>query len=389
MSTLVLDACLYNLHQVDLLMEGYQEVGSYEAIFESEDPEVKETLVKNKKIEGGVGEHLKKAAEAVLQMIHKFIDFFKNIFGTVGMSKEEKDLYNQFKEACKKDPSLKNKQVTVKDFRETMKQYDALKKEVEQAERDLRAGKETDTDQLINKIKSFAAGAGKGIAMTVGLEAAVNIATTSDDWSKAMYMAVKNDDGPIMQSIIDNVGKKNAKDFQKTTKALGKRISLRRSWMKAKGQICENTNEAIKKTFSDLQTFSGIKKTFKKAQGNEEVKQLTKEIIGDAASSAAKAAGMASKVAVNKATEKPKAFIDSKRVERKLKNNDMRGQSIMDSIKGGDSYKNKLNARLQRDKEIMGKTKGESLSDKMQREAEARKAEKEAKKQQREAKKNK
>ena len=376
-------------------MEGYQEVGSYEAIFESENPEVKETLVNNKKIENGVCDHLKKAAQAVLNMINKFIDFFRNIFGVAGMSKEEKALYDNFKEACKKDPALKNKKVTVQDFRETMKQYEALKQEVEQAERDLRAGKETDCEKLLNKIKDFAAGAGKGVAMTVGLDAAVNIATTSKDFSKAMYMAVKNEDSPVMQSIIDTVGKKNAKDFQKKTKSLGSWISLRRGWMKARHQVCQNTNEAISKTFNDLKTFSGAKKIFKKAQGNEEVHQLTKDVIGGSVSAAAKATSMAGKMAVNKKLEKPKAFVDSKKTERALKKNDMSGQSILDSLKGQrgtEEYKEKLQRKLEKDKAILHPELAPSLKDKMERDKElreARKAEKEAKKEAKKAAKGK
>lgn len=367
MATLLMDECLYHLHQVDLLMEGYKELDDYQVIFEAENPEVQETLVNNNKIESGVGSHLKKAAQAVMDMISKFIDFFKNIFGVVGMSKEERQLYENFKEACKKDPSLKNKQVTVRDFRETMKQYDALKKEVEQAERDLREGKETDCEKLLNKIKEFAAGAGKGIAVTVGLDAAVNIATTSNDFAKGIYSVVRNDEGPAMQAIVNSVGEKNAKKFQSTTKSLGKRISLKRGWMRLNHQICKDSREAISKTFNELKTIKGISKTFVKAQGNEQINQMTKDITGGALSSAKDAVKMSAKVAKNKALEKPRAFVDSKKVEKALKKGDTSGQSIMDSIVGGDRYKNKLKSRLAKDKAILDPSSRETLKDKMER----------------------
>ena len=47
----------------------------------------------------------------ISRIINSITDFFKKL----GMDKGERDAFEQFKEACKQDPSLKNKKITVND----------------------------------------------------------------------------------------------------------------------------------------------------------------------------------------------------------------------------------------------------------------------------------
>ena len=167
MPEVVLDDCLYHLYAAQEAMNDYIELDVYQSIFEAEDPKVKEQVQQNEKTSKSVVDHLKAAIDWIIDLGKKIIDSFKTLFQNLGMSKDDRAAYEEFKKACKEDPSLKNKKVTVRDFRKVQGDYKALLKEIEEADRALAANKEYPLEKLMNKIKNFAGGAGKGQAGAV------------------------------------------------------------------------------------------------------------------------------------------------------------------------------------------------------------------------------
>ena len=132
MSTIILDDCLLYLYEAEKCLNEYKELDAYMEIFEAENPEVKEQVEKNEKAKSGAIENIKKAAKAVLDMIKKLIRTVGDFIEKRKLSVDERAAYEAFKEAAKKDPSLKNKKITVRNFKEIEAEYQKVLKELEE-----------------------------------------------------------------------------------------------------------------------------------------------------------------------------------------------------------------------------------------------------------------
>lgn len=256
MSTIILDDCLYYLIEGQKCINAYKEIDSFLEIFEADNPEVQATADNNAKAGTGAVSNLKKAATAVLNMIRKIIDSIVDFFQKRTMDTQEREAYEKFKEAAKQDPSLKNKKITVKDFRALTKEYDALLKEVEEQERLVAAGKEGDFDALTKKITTFCGNAAKGVAVSVSAEAALRMASSSREIADKMYKQLKNDE-KLQQEMINTIGAKETKKLEKDMKSLSSKfypmVALKRWKMKMAGTYAKSCEEAVASTFQDVE----------------------------------------------------------------------------------------------------------------------------------------
>lgn len=335
MGAIVLDDCLYHLRKAELCMEHYVELDAYQEIFEAENPDVKNQLVENKKASKSVLDHLKAAGEAVIKMIHNIIDAVENFFKKLKMDGDERDAYEKFKEACKKDPELKNKKITVTDYENTMKEYNALIKDIEKVERDLQEGKKTDADALIERMQKFLTGAAKGVVVSVSADAAIRLASTSKEIARGLSAACKNKELGLMETLVAGMGKHEAKKFQRDVNSLSKLISIKRLKMKITHQLCRNMDDVVMKTKEQFTSAAGLMSVAKKAMGNEEIGGLVKDTVKIAASS-----GVQAKKMIN--SEK-KALKEKEKKEKKIAKRQARGdysdQSALDVLLGTNSEK--------------------------------------------------
>ena len=252
MSTIILDDCLFHLMEAQKCLDMYIDIDPFEEIFEATDPKTAVKLKTNVEAKSGALSHLKAAAQAVLNLIRNIISSIVDFFAKRFTSKKQREAYENFKAACAKDPSLKNKQITIMDFRKFNKEYESLLKEAEAADRALAEGKDCPADDLIKKISSFCGGAAKGVAITVGCELALQFASSSTDAAQQILSALKNDE-KMQTMMINTLGEKETKRFEKQLAVFGKRTSLRRKIMQLKGYASTSFENAIENTLNQVE----------------------------------------------------------------------------------------------------------------------------------------
>lgn len=251
MSVIVMDDCLFYLNEAERYLSLYCEIDPFEEIFEAYKPETQLKVEQNAKAKTGVMGSLTKACQAIMKIIQNIIDSITDFFAKRNMDDEKRKAYESFKAACAKDPTLKNKKITVKDFNQLNQEYSAILSEAEKADRELAKGKELNIEGLLSKITSFTGNIGKGAMIAVGAEAALNMASSSQEIAQKMYSSLKNDK-KLEQELIDAIGKKETKRFERDMKSLTKRVSLHRGIMKLKGTYSKSVEEAIDHTFDSV-----------------------------------------------------------------------------------------------------------------------------------------
>ena len=230
-----MDACLYYLMEAEKYLAMYEEVSPYEEIFETYDPQTKIKVEQNEKAKTGIATSFHKALEWIKNAIKNLMDSLKDFINSRKLNAEQREAYEAFKRACAENPELKNKKVTVKDFTKFQKEYDALLKEAEAAERALAEERAFNTDELFNKMGAFCNNVKEGITVSISADAALNMASSSRQIAQSIYQTLKTDQA-LHDRLVNAIGEKNTKKFEKQVKSLGKRISLQRAVMKMKKQ---------------------------------------------------------------------------------------------------------------------------------------------------------
>lgn len=255
MNSIIIDDCLYHLMEAEKCMKDYQELDIYTEIFEATDPKTAVQLKRNEKAISGTTNHLKAAFNAIIQMIRNLISSITDFFQKRLMKDSERQAYEDFKAACKNNPELANKKITVMDFRKFNKEYEQLLAEAEDTDRKLATGQDTPVEEIIKKMTEFCGGAAKGAMTAVGCEVALNYASSSREAAQKMLNVLKTDE-QVHQQIVDAIGKKEAKKFEKSMAALGKRATLRRKIMQMKGTASKSFEDAVLNTFKEVESIA-------------------------------------------------------------------------------------------------------------------------------------
>lgn len=255
MAEYVLDEYLSSLYKLELLMEDYVELSDYQILFEADNPDVSQQMQKNANIQKESGGLLTKAVNGILSLIRSIIDSIKNFFQELFMGNNENILYNQFREACAKDPTLKNKKVTVNDYKAAMKAYD---EKITEIDRELQksANQPTASQELIDScmgmIKSGVAASGAVVTSEIALNMAYNNIAIAKSLQKAL-----NDENAVMMALQKNLGEKEAKRFKKDIESLTKKFSLH----KIKVQLMQKKYDSLQQCITGtLQQISGLTK---------------------------------------------------------------------------------------------------------------------------------
>lgn len=173
---------------------------------------------------------IKKAIDGLLAMCKRIIDAIDNFFQEAKLDKMEKEAYRKFKEACKQDPSLKNKKIMVRDYKQMKTEYQALMKECEEEMERVKRDAGHPIDRFINKCKDFVKKNGKGVAVSVAASAAVNVASTNRETAKIMRACIHMDED-VLEGLQKTMGDKQFKKMDKDIKSLGKLVSLKKAGM--------------------------------------------------------------------------------------------------------------------------------------------------------------
>lgn len=268
-------------------ISSYHEIDEFVLLFEADKESTKEQVAKNTEAVNKAQSGLKKAIDALKQLIANIIDGITSFFNEVFASKDKKEAYREFVAAVKADPQLKNKRVSFNDYSKIMKEYDEAIAEAEKIDIALAQGKQADAEKSIRRLTELASGTAKGVATSVGVEFLENLANSDELTAKGIALALKADN-KILDNIEKSIGEKNANKFVKDINALaGTRISLRRLIIKIRQKKYRTIEDATtdfigscKKTFSSkggiISSILSPRGLLKRAAGNEQIQNIVK-----------------------------------------------------------------------------------------------------------------
>lgn len=258
MNSIILDECLQELMLAEECASHYVEIDSYYEIFEASNPELQNQVKNNQSVVAKTESHLKKAIQAIIDMIHKLISNIKNFFTKGRINDREKQMKASYEASKRKDPSIKNKKISCLDVNKFKKQSDDLTNEAESLYRQLDAGNNVDTTNIINRISNFCSSGASAVTVSIGMEAALQAASSSKEMAREIsnYLEQNID---IQERLMNSVGKKEYQKFKKDVDCMGKKISLRRKILELHGYTAKSFEDAIQKTYSECENvFSGL-----------------------------------------------------------------------------------------------------------------------------------
>lgn len=290
MGTFMLDECLTALYEAQQHMQGYSELTSYQEIFEATNPDVAEKMKSNTEIEGKTDNAVLKAIRAVKNMIKSIISAINNFIQELTMKKAEKDAYKQFLEAAKKDPSLKNKKITVKDYRAVQAQYDEALKDIDNAIRQVKMNENTPIEDIVKKATSLLGNTAKSTSVILAADAAYKMAQSNISVAKGISAALRMDN-TIMDQLEQELGKRGAKSYQKKINACTKVTMLTRLKAKLRKRSFETASDAVKSTLDDLTKLAhgnvlanpGLAKNLVKNDNTGKIIKTTAKTVGKTA----------------------------------------------------------------------------------------------------------
>ena len=251
MNEILMDDSLYWLSEAQRYLDMIVDIDPYQEIFETYDPNVKLKVDQNEKAKTGVAGSLKKAIEAVKRICKNIMNSIKDFFEKRNLKEEERKAYDSFKAACAKNPELKNKKISVKDYRKFNEEYNNILEEARKADTALAEERAFNTQELFDRISGFTKGIASGAVASVGCDAALNMASSSREIANNIYASLKNDQA-LHDRLEAAIGKAETKRFEKQMKSLGKRVSLQRAIMKMKGTYSRSIDEALSNTYHNV-----------------------------------------------------------------------------------------------------------------------------------------
>lgn len=275
MNSMMLDDCLQNLFYAQEAMKEWIPMTEYEVIFEAaEKSDVADKVAKNEETASKTVGFVKKAIDAVIDMIKKVYYAIKEFINRCTMSGDERKAFDEFKEAIRLDPSLKNKKVTVQDFRKINAQYDDLINEIDKNIRAVKANEKHPIDNLVKKVTDFTKGTVTAASVIVAADAAIKMADSNVEVAKMIRNALKTEEG-VMESLSKALGKKDALKFQKEIDAAAKNTILHRLKVKLYRNKYNDLSSAIKGTINTL-THAGFRNVGEIKQDKKDLKSEKK-----------------------------------------------------------------------------------------------------------------
>lgn len=238
--------------ETSTLFSQIQPIDEYMEIFESDDPNLQLKEQQNESVLKKIADKIVAVAKKLVQIVTNIVDTIKDKFDEKKMDAEEKALYEQFKEAIKNDPELKNKKVRVVDFQKAQAEYNAILKDVYEAEKKIAQDSDEDFTRLHKRIVDYASILPKAAVSTVSVEAALRYAKSNRLFAKLMnasLSATKSDQDKLISALG---GTKNYKKFEKDMKKWSKKQTIRRGLLSLQGKTCSSLSQAYSDTIRDI-----------------------------------------------------------------------------------------------------------------------------------------
>lgn len=245
--------------KADYCIEAYVELDSYSEIFEEKNKEIQDQVDKNKNAVAGSKVHTQSALDKIIEALKNMIEHIKVFFMERKMSKEMHKAYEVYKEALKKDPSLKNKTIKVVDVQRFQKEYEEINAKLNAAEERSKRGLSIDLGPLSDLVNSYAAkikGAAGAVVTSVGMESALKLAEGNMAFAQKVYGQLSNNKA-VAEKLKEEIGNHQFNKFKRQMKGYSKDISILSLKARHNQNAARSAEEAISQTIN--QYMDGVK----------------------------------------------------------------------------------------------------------------------------------
>ena len=230
---------------------------------------------KNQEAETKGRSGIMKIIDSILGAIKKLKEAVNEFIQKRKMSEAERKAYEQFREMVKADPSLANKKVRVRDFKEAQKRYKEFLAECDAEYRKVQEDANHPIEKLLNKGKDFIKNNVKGVFHSVNAVGLVNMAGTNKESARFIYSVLKSDE-QAMENMRKEMGDKQFKKFEKDMKSLTKRLSIKRLRMKVTHQYYDDYVSAYVGAYRSLGDMAQGKVSVKDGNQQDIISNLLK-----------------------------------------------------------------------------------------------------------------
>lgn len=202
------------------------------------------------------------------------------------LSKSERAAYDAFVAACKKNPELKNKKVTVKDWQRSITEGQALIDETAKLAAQSEIS-DTEFSKLEQKVTAFLGTTSKEATTIITANALLNMAVSNSDVAVLLDRQLRENDN-LMRMLEDTMGKRQAKQYKKDVHSCTKKISLLNLRLKliykerTATECISNAAEDFVKSLPGV-PFVGNRRMAKQIKGTHNLKEMQsagKQIVG-------------------------------------------------------------------------------------------------------------
>jgi hypothetical protein len=258
----------HSMRRLSSCIKEYTELSDYQMIFEADDPNVMNTVIKNKQVEQSGNNALTRAMNAIINMIKNLIKTIKDFFATFTMSKSEKNAFYAFREACKKDPSLANKQVHISDWKKAMetrnKQYDNLCAKLDSSMKQMDSCDEMTANKLLADAKAGVDEFIKGSGSALAKDAVVITAGVLEKWGQSsidraqQILTILETDQKFYQNLVDSMGQKDVDKYKKRMKQYASRNILMDLKVKLSRKMYDDIGQCVQAEAREISRFGGL-----------------------------------------------------------------------------------------------------------------------------------
>lgn len=321
-------------------LDEIQPLTTNQILFEAEDNEkVAKISSKNEASKEKSDNMFMKALAKLRALIDKVIDSIKNFIDYMGLSKDQKALYKDFREKVKNNPEFRNKKVTVKVYEGIQEAYGNALKNAEATYKNIKDEESGARNEEIAKTLDKAKENVNYVEKSVTLAALCKMIDQNEALARNIESAILID-RMTLNKLEQTYGKKGAKKIEdhiyvKTHKIGILKLGARGIIMKARQKEVEYVGDTLKELTKDIPSLLSAANAIDK----DKTKAITRiamrtamDVGGD--SVAQGAGGPIKRFAKKQVTQKgPVGF-----VRRKYHEKFDRKENIADDIEGAKSY---------------------------------------------------
>lgn len=241
--------------ELDMVMEDYIELSSFQLIYETDNPDVSNQMQKNANVQQESQPFIKKLINGVISLIKNVVNSIKDFFTKLFMNGDEREQFRQCEEYLKSHPEYANKKITVKDFRSIQNQYDNMIGKMEQDLQQSAAENRPPSEELKNRAENFLKTVGAAVPVSLGLSVAIKACRSNIGMAKELQKKL-NDQSEEVKKLESIIGKEQMDKFKKEVEKDTHLLGFHRVLVSLRKQKCESLQDCIVETIGEARALT-------------------------------------------------------------------------------------------------------------------------------------